>query len=126
VVIAVGLLGALAFLSLVPRAGGWFARMGAYTLVVYLFHGFVVKGVSYTDFPGWAVEHANLSLALASVAGLLLSLLLAWRPLASRLQDLVDPFGYAERHTRHAVAITAVVTEDEPDGPRMPSGGVTG
>ncbi len=126
VVIAVGLVGAFAFLALVPRAGGWFARMGAYTLVVYLFHGFVVKGVGYTGFPGWAVDHPDLSLALTSVAGLLLALLLAWRPLASRLQDAVDPFGYAERHTRHAVAISAVVTEDEPDGPRMPSGGVTG
>ena len=100
--------------------------MGAYTLVVYLFHGFVVKGVSYTDFPGWAVGHPDLALVLVSAAALLLALLLAWRPLASRLQEVVDPFGYAERHTRHAVAITAVVTEDEPDGPRMPSGGVTG
>ena len=106
-----------------PRVGGWFARMGAYTLVVYLFHGFVIKGVDYTDFPGWAVEHPDLALALTTVGGLLLALLLAWRPLASRLQDVVDPFGYAERHARHAVAITAVVTEDEPDGPRMPSGG---
>lgn len=125
-VIAVGLLGALAFLALVPRVGGWFTRMGTFTLVVYLFHGFVVKGLGYTDFPGWAVDHAPLALVVVSVGGLLLSLLLAWRPLAWRLQDLVDPFGWAERHTRHAVAITAVATEDEPGGPRMPSGGVTG
>ena len=125
-VIAVGGLGAFAFLALVPRAGGWFARMGAYTLVVYLFHGFVVKGVSYTDFPGWAVDHTGLSLALTSVGGLLLALLLAWRPVASVLQEVVDPFGYAERHTRHAVAITAAATEDEPEGPRMPSGGISG
>ncbi len=125
-VLAVGLAGAFAFLALVPRIGGWFSRMGAYTLVVYLFHGFVVKGVSYTDFPVWALGHPDLALVLVSAAALALALLLAWRPLASRLQDVVDPFGYAERHTRHAVAITAVVTEAEPDGPRMPSGGVTG
>ena len=125
-VLAIGALGAFAFLALVPRAGGWFARMGAYTLVVYLFHGFVIKGVEYADFPGWAVGRPDLALALTTVGGLLLALFLAWRPLASRLQDVVDPFGYAERHARHAVAITAVVTEDEPDGPRMPSGGVSG
>lgn len=125
-VLAIGALGTFAALALVPRAGGWFARMGAYTLVVYLFHGFVVKGVSYTDFPGWALDHPDLALALVTVAAVLLALLLAWRPLASRLQEVVDPFGYAERHARHAVAITAVVTEDKPDGPRMPSGGVTG
>jgi fucose 4-O-acetylase-like acetyltransferase len=126
VVLAVGALGAFAFLALVPRVGGWFTRMGVYTLVVYLFHGFVIKGVSYTGFPGWAIDHPDLSLLLTTIGGLLLALLLAWRPLASRLQDVVDPFGYAERHARHAVAITAVATEDEPDGPRMPSGGVTG
>ncbi|MET0525674.1 MAG: acyltransferase family protein [Nocardioides sp.] len=126
VVLAVGALGTFAFLALVPRVGGWFARMGAYTLVVYLFHGFVIKGVSYTGFPGWAIDHPDLSLLLTTIGGLLLALLLAWRPLASRLQDVVDPFGYAERHARHAVAITAVVSEDEPDGPRMPSGGVSG
>jgi fucose 4-O-acetylase-like acetyltransferase len=126
VVIAIGLLGALAFLALVPRVSGWFTRMGAYTLVVYLFHGFVVKGLEFLGFPDWAVDHAHLALPLTTVGALLLALLLAWRPLASRLQNAVDPFGYAERHARHAVAITAVVTEDEPGGPRMPSGGVTG
>ncbi len=125
-VLAIGALGTFAFMALVPRVGGWFARMGAYTLVVYLFHGFVVKGVSYTDFPGWALGHPDLALVLVTAGSLLLALLLAWRPLASRLQEVVDPFGYAERHARHAVAISAVVTEDEPDGPRMPSGGVTG
>ena len=41
--LAVGTVGAIAFLALVPRVGGWFARMGAWTLVVYLFHGFFVK-----------------------------------------------------------------------------------
>ena len=125
-VLAIGALGTLAFLTLVPRVSGWFARMGAYTLVVYLFHGFAVKGVSYTDFPGWALGHPDLALALVTAASLLLALLLAWRPLASRLQEVVDPFGYAERHARHAVAIAAVVTKDDPDGPRMPSGGVSG
>ena len=37
--------------------------MGAATLVVYLFHGFVVKGAEYAGFMGWADEHAVLSLA---------------------------------------------------------------
>jgi fucose 4-O-acetylase-like acetyltransferase len=106
VVLALGLLGAFAFLALVPRVGGWFTRMGAYTLVVYLFHGFVVKGVSFTGFPGWAVEHPAISLALVTPASLVLALLLAWRPLASRLQEVVDPFGYAQHHARHAVHIT--------------------
>ena len=110
-VIALGALGAFAFLALVPRVGGWFAGMGTYTLVVYLFHGFVVKGVSFTGFPDWAIQNPYLSLALVSPLSLGVALLLAWRPLASRLQELVDPFGYAERHARHAVGITAVAAE---------------
>jgi fucose 4-O-acetylase-like acetyltransferase len=122
VVIALGALGTFAFLALVPRVGGWFARMGTYTLVVYLFHGFVVKGVSFTGFPDWAVQHPDLALALVTPASLVLALLLAWRPLASRLQEVVDPFGYAERHARHAVAITAVAAEEAPAGPPVQPG----
>ena len=49
-VLAIGTLGAWAFLALVPRVGGWFARMGAWTLVVYLFHGFVVKSAEYAGY----------------------------------------------------------------------------
>ena len=46
-VILVGAAGAWAFLTLVPRVNGWFTRMGAYTLVVYLLHGFVVLGPEF-------------------------------------------------------------------------------
>jgi len=108
-VLLVGLCGALAFLALVPRVEGWFTRMGAYTLVVYLFHGFAVKGASYAGFDAWGVDHAALALVLTTVGGLALALLLAWRPLAGVLTDLVDPFGYAERHATQAVTLAEVV-----------------
>lgn len=108
--LVIGAAGALAFLALMPRRGGWFSRMGSATLVVYLFHGFAVKAVEYTGFPAWASERPLLSLVLTSVVGLLLALLLAWRPVAARLTDLVDPFGYAERHTKDA-AVLAVAAE---------------
>ena len=39
-----------------PAPSGWFTRMGAATLVVYLFHGFVVKGAEYAGFLGWAAS----------------------------------------------------------------------
>jgi hypothetical protein len=76
-----------------------------------------VKGVSFTGFPGWAMEHPHLSLALVTPAGLLLALLLAWRPVASRLQEFVDPFAYAERHARHAVHITLAADQEPPSLP---------
>ena len=53
-VLAIGTLGALAFLALVPRVSGWFTRMGAFTLVVYLFHGFFIKGAEYAGWGSWA------------------------------------------------------------------------
>ena len=36
---------ALGFLALVPSTGSWFTRLGPATLVVYLYHGFVVNRV---------------------------------------------------------------------------------
>ncbi len=116
--LVVGTLGAFAFLALVPRVPGWFARLGAATLVVYLFHGFAVKGVAYTGFPDWAVDHLAVGLAATTVLGVALSLLLAWPPVASRLGVLVDPFGYAERHARHAVDLgVTVVAHEDHDAP---------
>lgn len=112
-VLAVGTLGALAFLAVVPRVNGWFARMGAWTLVVYLFHGFFVKGASYAGFAGWAQGHEVVATVLVSVLAVLLSLFLAWRPVATRLTHLVDPLGYAQKHVQEAVALTVVKAEAE-------------
>ncbi|GGO77800.1 acyltransferase family protein [Nocardioides deserti] len=100
--LVMGTLGAWAFLALVPRVGGWFARMGAATLVVYLFHGFFVKGAEYAGLPAWAEGHYATSIVLTPVAAVGLSLLLAWQPVSSRLQHLVDPVGFAERRVDHA------------------------
>jgi hypothetical protein len=110
-VMVVGAAGAWAFLTLVPRAGGWFTRMGAYTLVVYLVHGFFVLGAEYAGLPSWTSAHPVLGFVSVTTAALGLALLLAWRPLASKLQHLVDPFGLAEREVRKAVDVT-VAQED--------------
>jgi len=114
-VLTIGTLGALAFLALVPRLGGWFTRMGAWTLVVYLFHGFAVKGASYAGYGSWADAHAVISFGVTTVAALALALLLAWRPVASRLSHVVDPLGYAERHVRHAVDLAVVKDQVQPE-----------
>ena len=90
---AVGVVGAWAFLTLLPRASGWFTRMGAFTLVVYLVHGFFVLGAEYAGLPSWTSAHPVLGFFSVSAVAVGLALLLAWRPLASRLQHLVDPFG---------------------------------
>jgi fucose 4-O-acetylase-like acetyltransferase len=106
VLLVVGILGALSFLALVPRVSGWFTKMGAATLVVYLFHGFVVKGAEYAGFPAWAADHVAVSLLVTTLAAGGLALLLAWRPVAQVLNHTVDPFAYAERHMKQAVELT--------------------
>jgi fucose 4-O-acetylase-like acetyltransferase len=110
-VMAVGVIGAWAFLTLVPRLSGWFTRMGAFTLVVYLVHGFFVLGAEYAGLPSWTGAHPVLGFLTVTVAALGLAVALAWHPLASRLQHLVDPFGLAEREVRKAVDVT-VAQED--------------
>jgi fucose 4-O-acetylase-like acetyltransferase len=114
-VLALGTLGAWAFLALVPRVNGWFTRMGAWTLVVYLFHGFAVKGASYAGYDGWADEHPAISFGVTTVAAVLVALFLAWEPVARRLDVVVDPLGHAERHVSDAVALTAAKDQVQPE-----------
>jgi fucose 4-O-acetylase-like acetyltransferase len=111
--LVVGLLGALAFLSLVPRMNGWFTRMGAATLVVYLFHGFVIKGAFYAGYAGWADAHAAISLVVTTTLAAGLALVLAWAPVARLLNHAVDPFGTAERHVKHAVRLAEAPAQAE-------------
>lgn len=106
VLLTVGVVGAAAFLALVPRVGGWFARMGSATLVVYLCHGFVVRGLAYSDYPDWAADHVLAAAFATFVGGVLLSLTLASPPVRKRLLLLVDPFGRAEQQVTQAVELT--------------------
>jgi fucose 4-O-acetylase-like acetyltransferase len=105
VLLVIGVLGAWSFMALVPRAGGWFTRMGAATLVVYLFHGFFVKGAEYAGYMGWADGHVAMSLVVTTLAAAVLALLLAWPPVARVLNHAVDPFGTAETHVKDAVRL---------------------
>ena len=92
-----GLVGAFAFFAVVPRTKTWFSTLGGATLVVYLFHGFVVLGAEFAGFPEWATDHMPIAWVIATVAAVLLALFLAWAPVSSRLQVLVDPIGAITR-----------------------------
>lgn len=112
-VMAVGLAGTLAWLALVPRRGGWFTRMGAATMTVYLFHGFAVKGIEYAGFPTWFDGQPWLGLLAATGFGLAVALGLAAPPVRRALGHVVDPFGPAQRRLRDAVDLAVVVREHE-------------
>jgi fucose 4-O-acetylase-like acetyltransferase len=97
--VVVGLVLAASFFALLPRRGGWYARLGSASLVVYLIHGFVVKSVEYSAFPGWAGRHLASALALSVIGAAALALLLASPPVASRLMWVVDPVGTWRRRS---------------------------
>jgi fucose 4-O-acetylase-like acetyltransferase len=111
--LVVGTLGALACLALTPRHRGWFTRMGAATLVVYLFHGFVIKGASYAGYAGWADDHRVVALGLTTACAAALAMLLATPPVAKVLSHAVDPFGTAEKHVREAVQLAEAPAQAE-------------
>ncbi|MFC5729591.1 MULTISPECIES: acyltransferase family protein [Nocardioides] len=115
-VVTAGMVGAVAFLTLVPRWNGWFARMGSATLIVYLFHGFAVKGLEYAGFSDWVDGHTWLGLMAATLSGVAITLGLAAPPVRRLLQHVVDPFGTAEKEVREAVGLAVVVQEQE-EGP---------
>ena len=58
----VGLIGAFAFFAVVPRTKTWFSALGGATVVVYLFHGFVVLGAEFLGAKEWSADHWPLSL----------------------------------------------------------------
>lgn len=100
--LTLGLIGALSLFVLVPRTATWFSKLGAATLVVYLFHGFFVLTAQYEGYPDWAAEHAVLGFAVTTVAAIGIALALAAPPVARRLTVLVDPLGALDRKVRGA------------------------
>jgi fucose 4-O-acetylase-like acetyltransferase len=91
--IVVSLVVAMSVLAVLPRRTGWYARMGAASLVVYLCHGFVVKTVSALGFPDWAAGHVWPALPMVLLGAVGLALLLASPPVSRVLENLVDPIG---------------------------------
>ena len=103
----------------VPRAGATARRLvqpdGGATLVVYLFHGFVVKGAEYAGLPGLGrATTPPVALGLTTALAVLLALFLAWTPVATRLDVLVDPLGHAEQHVHRTVELA--VAKDQVAG----------
>jgi fucose 4-O-acetylase-like acetyltransferase len=103
VLLCIGLIGAASSFALVPRARSWFSTLGAATLVVYLFHGFVVLSAQYEGYPDWAARHVLTSFIVTTVAAIALALVLATPVVARTLNVLVDPIGWLDRRRRDLV-----------------------
>ncbi len=97
VVLAIGLVGSVAFFALVPRSHSWLTVLGAATMVVYLFHDFAVLAMTYSAYPAWAEDHLLPALALSTGAAVLVGLALATPPVAGFLNRFADPVGYLQQ-----------------------------
>ena len=89
--LAVGLVGALAVLTLIPRRKSWLSAMGAWTMGVYLLHGFVVRYLEFRGYEDWMPSNEWLTLAITVAVAVAIALVLAWPPIARQLAWLVDP-----------------------------------
>jgi fucose 4-O-acetylase-like acetyltransferase len=89
--IVVALVGSFAVLALVPRRRSFLTRMGAWSLVVYLCHGFVVRYLEYRGYEDWMPGSTWWSVLLTVAVGIALALLIAAEPVARVLNVVVDP-----------------------------------
>ena len=68
-------------MSLVPRRNlGWFTTMGTATMVVYLFHGFVIKTFMALGWPDFTAAYPTLGLVLTVLGAVGLAFFSPARP----------------------------------------------
>ena len=89
--ITTALLLALSVLAWIPRHRTWCSRLGAASLVVYLFHGFFVEGLAIAGMPAWSEAHPWESVVVTTVGGVALATALAWRRVSDKLDKVVTP-----------------------------------
>ncbi|WP_322921076.1 acyltransferase family protein [Nocardioides renjunii] len=100
-VMMVGLAGAFAAMALVPRRDlGWFTTMGTATMVIYLFHGFVIKTFLALGWPDFTAAQPILGLVLTILGAVALTLLLASPPVRRVLEPFTNPLGWIEQRRR--------------------------
>ena len=96
----VSVAGCFAVMSLIPHRRTFLTDMGAFSLVVYLLHGFPVRYADYEDHARWLPSNDVLSLVIVVALAVALAVLLAWPPLARRLTYLVDPVNSLWKRSR--------------------------
>ncbi|MGA9749058.1 MAG: acyltransferase family protein [Nocardioides sp.] len=96
--VVAGLL-ALSALALIPRSQRWFTPLGAASLVVYLCHGFFVKGAQYAGVGSLVSSDEVTAFLLITGTAVLLALALSASPVARGLNKLVDPISTATEDT---------------------------
>jgi fucose 4-O-acetylase-like acetyltransferase len=89
--IVIALLAVAAVLTLIPQRRSFITRMGAWSLVVYLCHGFVVRYLEYRGYEDWMPGSSWLSVVITVAVAVTIALVIAWEPVARTLNYVVDP-----------------------------------
>jgi fucose 4-O-acetylase-like acetyltransferase len=77
--------------------------MGTATMVIYLFHGFVIKTFKAIGWPEFTTTYPVLGLVLTILGAVGLALLLASPPVRRVLEPFTNPLGWLEeRRARRA------------------------
>lgn len=97
-VLGTGVLGTLAVLALIPRGRSWLTTLGSATMVVYLFHGFLIRAVEFSGVLEFSADWPVVALVVTGVSSALVAFLLASPPVARVLGPLTDPLaGWRQR-----------------------------
>ncbi len=120
--LVIALAGIFAVLSLIPSRRSFLTAMGAWTMVVYLFHGFVIRYVEARGYEDWMPGSNLLALAITVAFAVALALLLASPPVGRRLNVLVDPVNSLLALRRTVVARRAPASDDRPSATPVPPG----
>ena len=105
--IVVALVGSAAVLTLVPHRRSFLTRMGTWSLVVYLCHGFVVRYLEYRGFEDWMPGTSWWSVVITVAVAIALALVIAWEPIARTLNYVVDPVNSVGKWFRSRRSATA-------------------
>ncbi|MDN5893184.1 MAG: acyltransferase family protein [Nocardioides sp.] len=95
-VMLIGAVGALSVISLVPRGRSFWSDMGAASLVVYLCHGFFVRGVEFAGIDRFT-SAGDWTIWPMMAGAVCVAMLLATPQVADKLTWLVDPIGAVRR-----------------------------
>lgn len=90
--LAIGLLGTLAALAVIPRRRHFFTAMGAASMVIYLFHGFLVKWAKGNEWRELFPEDETAAVLVVIAASLALAFVLGSPWVARWLGLLADPW----------------------------------